>query len=68
MLLDGLERNQNIDIDKSLEKINNKHLLKEIGDPIDVAELCYYIIKNKFLNGTNVVMDGGVSIQLSSES
>tara|TARA_B100000902_G_C27236899_1_gene877936 strand:+ start:30 stop:1463 length:1434 start_codon:yes stop_codon:yes gene_type:complete len=68
MLVDGLARNQNIDIDKSLEKINNKHLLKEIGDPIDVAELCYYIIKNKFLNGTNVVMDGGVSIQLSSES
>ena len=52
----------------ALDNIKNKHLLKNIGSPMDVAELCFYITKNNFITGSNIIMDGGASIFLSTET
>ena len=66
MLHDGLSRGHCGD-KNVLDKIKNKHLLKNIGEPKDVAELCFYITKNNFITGSNIIMDGGASIKLSTE-
>tara|TARA_B110000014_G_C20102254_1_gene578850 strand:- start:1131 stop:1949 length:819 start_codon:yes stop_codon:yes gene_type:complete len=66
MLRDGLYRGHCGDVN-ALDNIKNKHLLKNIGSPKDVAELCFYITKNSFITGSNIIMDGGASIFLSTE-
>lgn len=67
MLMDGLNRGHCGNDNDNLTNLSNKHLLKNIGTPKDVAELCYYITKNNFINGANLIMDGGASILLSTE-
>tara|TARA_B100001057_G_scaffold395139_1_gene404593 strand:- start:1769 stop:2467 length:699 start_codon:yes stop_codon:yes gene_type:complete len=52
------------------EKLNfltNKHLLKHIGTPMQVAKTCLFIQNNTFFNGNNIILDGGILAQLSSE-
>jgi len=69
MLRDGLTRGH-VGDGTPTDMVNNlaaKHLLKEIGDPCNVAEFVYYIISNKFINGSNLIMDGGATIRLSTE-
>ena len=53
--------------EKKITKLKDKHLLKEIGNPIDIAKTCYFINNTIFMNGNNIIIDGGVSSQLSSE-
>ena len=68
MLKEGLLRDSNIkDINILMKNIENKHLLKKIGKPQNIASLCYEINSNDFINGVNYVIDGGVSIKLSTE-
>lgn len=46
-----------------------KHPLQKIGDPDEVAEVVYFLAdrKSSFITGQNLVVDGGVSICLSTE-
>jgi len=68
MLRDGMKRyNNNVDIELLINNIKNKHLLKDIGQPSNIAKLAYHITENNFINGANYVIDGGASIKLSTE-
>lgn len=50
-----------------LDYLTNRHLLKTLGEPRQVAETCYFINNNTFFNGNNIILDGGILAQLSSE-
>lgn len=52
---------------EKLKVLENSHLLKKIGEPIQIAKTCLFITDNDFFNGNNIVIDGGVTCQLSSE-
>jgi NAD(P)-dependent dehydrogenase (short-subunit alcohol dehydrogenase family)/CMP-N-acetylneuraminic acid synthetase len=69
MLRDGLIRNHagKGDINNRLEKLSKSHLMGNIGTPENVADTVLYIVNNNFVNGINLVMDGGASIKLSTE-
>ena len=60
MLLDGLGNK------KLVEKVKNFHPTKTIGHPDDIVKIVTFIITNKirFLNGSNISMDGGISHRL----
>jgi len=45
----------------------NKHLLKKIGEPKQISSACWFINNNSFINGSNMVIDGGVSGCLYTE-
>ena len=65
MLRDGLKRD-NLDI----EKMKKAHLLGDIGKPDNIAKLVTFLANNElsnFINGSNLIIDGGVTIKLSSE-
>lgn len=63
MLSDGLKRDSN----KTLYDLEQKHLLKKIGEPENISNFCYSIYKNNFINGVNLLIDGGISTLLYSE-
>jgi len=69
MLRAGLSRghvgsgNENV----LVENLSNKHILHKIGTSNNVAEFVYYLISNEFITGSNLIMDGGASICLSTE-
>ena len=69
MLRSGLGRNNknNLSEEELINRLGSKHLLGKIGDPYNVADFVYYIIQNEFINGSNLIMDGGASIKLSTE-
>ena len=51
-------------------KLGKSHLLGKVGKPIDIANLVMFIADNengKFINGSNIIIDGGASIKLSTE-
>lgn len=50
-----------------LNNLKNTHLLKKIGEPIQIANACMFINNNEFMNGNNLIIDGGVTCQLASE-
>ena len=50
-----------------IDNLEKKHLLGKIGNPKNVAEFAYYITQNDFINGSNLIMDGGACIKLSTE-
>jgi NAD(P)-dependent dehydrogenase (short-subunit alcohol dehydrogenase family) len=52
---------------ESLDYLTNKHLLKTIGTPTQIAETCLFINNNTFINGSNLIIDGGITCQLCSE-
>ena len=52
---------------EKLKTLENSHLLKKIGEPIQIAKTCLFINENEFFNGNNIVIDGGILCQLSSE-
>lgn len=53
--------------EKQLEFLKEAHLLKKIGTPNNIAQACYFICNNNFMNGGNLIIDGGMNIKLSSE-
>lgn len=68
MLRFGLNRdNKNIEENILIKQISNKHLLNKIGKPEEIAELTYQVCINEFINGANLIIDGGASIKLSTE-
>ena len=54
-------------IDKRLQTLSESHILGKIGTPENVAEFIYYIINNNFITGSNLIIDGGATIKLSTE-
>ena len=69
MLRDGLSRGHvgNGTENVLVENLSNKHILCRIGTSHNVAEFVYYLISNQFITGSNLIMDGGASICLSTE-
>lgn len=71
MLRDGLLRGHvgSGNMDKLLDKLAQSHLLKKIGEPEDIANLVHFLSdnKNSFINGSNLLIDGGAHIRLSTE-
>ena len=69
MLKEGLKRNSedNLSEIELIKKLGEKHLLGKIGKPKNVAEFAYYLTQNDFINGSNLIMDGGACIKLSTE-
>ena len=45
--------------DESYERINKKIALHRFGKPEEVADLCYHILTNKYLNGSVYDIHGG---------
>lgn len=69
MLTSGIIRRTN-DIEKGLSILSEKHPMHKIGKPNDVAELAYFLSDDEkagFITGQTIVIDGGVSIHLSTE-
>lgn len=72
MLRSGLLR-WHIDGNNSIELIENlgkKHLLKKVGHPHEIANLVEFVANDsngKFINGSNILIDGWASIKLSTE-
>lgn len=48
---------------------HNQHLSKRVGRPADVARACIYLTKedNDFINGTNLIIDGGMTKKMIYE-
>jgi len=69
MLRNGLLRNnlKNLSEDELLNNLEKKHLLGKIGSPKNIADFTYFITENEFINGSNLLIDGGASIKLSTE-
>ena len=69
MLKDGLKRGHvgEGSGDELVKKLGSKHLLGRVGYPDEVAKLIYDIHDNEFINGANLLIDGGASIKLSTE-
>ena len=53
--------------DTFINALKSKHLLGKIGNPDNVANLVYYVTNNNFLTGSNLIIDGGATIKLSTE-
>jgi glucose 1-dehydrogenase len=67
MLADGLKRQGS----GGLEALVKKHPLGRIGKPADVAEAIYFLAdpdRASFITGQTLVVDGGASARLSTES
>lgn len=51
-------------------KLGKTHLLGKVGEPIDIANIVKFVANNdngRFINGSNIIIDGGASIKLSTE-
>lgn len=48
--------------DLELESFIEEIPLKRMGDPLEVAKLIDFILSSSYINGTNIVIDGGYSI------
>ena len=72
MLRDGLSRGH-IEGSSSDELVNNlgkKHLLGRVGKPEEIANIVEFVSNSnngEFINGANILIDGGASIKLSTE-
>ena len=62
-LVSDQSKNKERYADDKLKMNQERHPLKQIGEPIDIAELAYYLItdKSKWVTGQNIVIDGGIS-------
>lgn len=69
MLREGMQRGvtEEVSFEELWTKFNQKHMLGRVGRPDEVASMCYTVMQNAFLTGTNVVVDGGVLCRLSTE-
>ena len=48
--------------EKNLRKKINQTPLKRLGRPSEVAEIIKVLIENKFLNGCEINIDGGLTL------
>jgi NAD(P)-dependent dehydrogenase (short-subunit alcohol dehydrogenase family) len=53
--------------EEELQNLKEKHLLSKIGESKNISEACWFINENNFINGSNMVIDGGVSNCLYTE-
>ncbi|MEX0594955.1 MAG: SDR family oxidoreductase [Candidatus Paceibacterota bacterium] len=67
MLMDGLGRRGN-NPQLELNILKKRHIMGSIGSPSDIAKLIYFTGKSKFMTGETIIIDGGVSQILSTES
>ena len=72
MLRDGLLRGHagNGTSDELIENLGKSHLLKRVGMPYEIANLVEFVANDengKFINGANLLIDGGACIKLSTE-
>jgi NAD(P)-dependent dehydrogenase (short-subunit alcohol dehydrogenase family) len=67
MLMHGLGRRGN-DPHVELNILKKRHIMGSIGSPSDIANTIYFIGKSKFMTGETIIIDGGVSQILSTES
>lgn len=69
MLRKGLERGHKGGGtgDELVDKLAMTHPLGEVGQPYQIASFVYSVFENSFINGVNLLIDGGVSVMLSSE-
>ena len=72
MLRNGLSRGH-IDgknTDELVYKLGKKHLFEKVGQPNEIANVVEFIANSnncEFINGSNIIIDGGASIKLSTE-
>lgn len=62
----GLRDNQ----EQLLEKLSEKHIMKRIGKPGEIAEVIYFLSdsqKSSFITGQSIIADGGAMARLSTE-
>jgi len=54
---------QNNDYDNLTEIDHNQHPSKRVGKPDDIGRLCLFLSdeKNDFINGENIIVDGGMT-------
>jgi NAD(P)-dependent dehydrogenase (short-subunit alcohol dehydrogenase family) len=55
------------DEDTIMTNFANKHPLKRISQPEELANIVFFVANQKMINGANIIADGGVSIKLSTE-
>jgi len=54
---------ENNDYEQLTENDHQQHPSKRVGKPEDIAEMCLFLTdeKNDFINGQNIVIDGGMT-------
>jgi len=72
MLRAGLSRGHvaNGSIDEKLRELSNRHILGNICQPIEIANLIYFLGDNSLspsITGQCYIIDGGATICLSTE-
>ena len=69
MLKDGLSRGHvgKGSPDDLVKELGKKHLLERVGEPEEISEIVYQVCNNQFINGSNIIVDGGATIKLSTE-
>lgn len=57
------------DYDKLREIDHDQHFSRRVGTPEDIARACLYLTgdKNNFVNGTNLIIDGGMTRKMIYE-
>ena len=54
--------------DELIQNLGKSHLLKRVGKPQEIANIVYFVSnEGEFINGANLLIDGGASIKLSTE-
>jgi NAD(P)-dependent dehydrogenase (short-subunit alcohol dehydrogenase family)/CMP-N-acetylneuraminic acid synthetase len=53
--------------DAQVASLGARHLLGRVGTAAEIAEIAFAVCQNKFLNGANIVADGGVTVHLRTE-
>ena len=72
MLRDGLQRGHSGKgtSDELVKNLGNSHLLKKVGNTEEIANLVNFVADNQngnFITGSNILIDGGAAIKLSTE-
>jgi NAD(P)-dependent dehydrogenase (short-subunit alcohol dehydrogenase family) len=72
MLREGLLRGHvgNDDTNTLVNNLGELHLLGKVGNVDEIAEFVYFVSNDdngRFINGANLLIDGGASIKLSTE-
>jgi len=55
------------DYSKLRDKDHVQHLSGRVGKPVDIAKACLYLADNDFINGTNLIIDGGMTRKMIYE-